>query len=270
MGTRSLKIPDGFVLHKRGRVRLLFDVDTVPDESLECFENLPALLGRLPAKTSRSRHMGTVWELPPQSWFSGTLVARQYVHGGLFGDLTGPLRTLFLDPAPMTNELRIAVHLSACGVPASRPMVLRLENRCGPFFNAILVSEKIPGAINLLQLSRLGLQGELNLSASSRANLLEGVAGVIADMHESRVCHGDLNLKNMLVRASDDRIDKVYIIDFKKATLCDEAVSLRKGLSNIHRLWRSVEKWPESADFFRPEDRSMLVKLYRNAREMYG
>ncbi len=267
MGRKTGERSGAFSLHRSGRIRIFYDDRLLPGKSLAFFERLPEKIRPLPARRSRSVRMESIWELEPQSWFPRNMIARQHVHGGICGRLAGPLRTLFIDPAPMTGELQIARHLLRCGLPVSRPLVLRLENKAGPFFTAILVSEKIEGVMNLLQACRLIREGDLTFTASARRRLLENAAAAIARMHENRVCHGDLNLKNMLVRIKDRKIgEKIYIIDFKKAVLTDEPVPLQKGIANVRRLWRSIEKWPDSAAVFGPPDRTALMELYRARR----
>ncbi len=267
MPKNAVREPDGFAYHESGRVRLFYDNRLLPAESAEFFEKLPELLGNLPAKKSRSRRMKSIWELEAQDWFPHGMMARQYVHGGVFGLAAGPLRTFFIDPSPMTAELQTASHLLRRGVRTSRPLVLRLEYGIGPFFSAILVSEKIVGVLNILQLCSRVVEGSLDFGPAARHRLLKNTAGSIAQMHANRVYHGDLNLKNVMIRVDGGRIsDEVYLIDFKKAVLCDAPVPAEKGVSNLNRLWRSMRKWPDSAAVFPPEDRTALLESYGNAR----
>ncbi len=254
------------MLHESGGIRIFYDERLLSEDSLPHLEELPELLRRLPAQRSRSRHMNSVWELDAQDWFPHAMIARQHVHGGIIGGIAGPLRTLFLDPAPMIRELQIARHLLHAGIPASRPLALRLRQTAGPFFTAMLVSEEIGGAVDLLRLCRLTQEGDLKLPAPARRKLLEKTAVLIAGMHDNRVYHGDLNLKNILVSLEGREVgDEIYIIDFKKAKLC-RSISVQKGMKNVNRLWRSIRKWRESAAVFKPADHGVLKELYSDAR----
>lgn len=260
-------LQERFECSERGRIKLVYNPRLVTSGGLAFLETLPQLLRDMPAHSSRAPGLGTVWELPPQEGLPMATVARQYVHGGFCGRSLGALRVLFPGPGPMLRELCIATHLIDCGVPASNPVALRLERKAGPLLTAMLVTEKIGGALNLLQLCQRISAGYFSLTGNSKRHLLERIASLAAAMHEAGVFHGDLNLKNILVRFGEkwESGEEFYVIDFKKAHLTGP-VEPEKGVRNLRRLWRSVRKWPDSAAVFGPEDLRTLLNRYRSIR----
>lgn len=85
-------------------------------------------------------------------------------------------------------------------------------------------------------------------------------------MHRRGVYHGDLNLKNILVRQETDEI-KSYIIDFDKASLYLGAVPANKAEKNLRRLYRSACKLDPQKRWFPQKDWDLLLRLYAEAEE---
>ena len=242
--------------YDEGAVVLYADPRRVPLEGVRELFGLPDVLRALQGISSRSKGRETVWRWAP-AWFgAGRLVVRQFAHGGLLGPLWG---TMFWSRRPMLRELQIAMHALSRGVPTCRPIALRLEKAAGFLFRAHYLTEEIPEARNLLELCR-NKGGESRWPPVRRQRLAYTVARVLASMHDAGICHGDLNLKNLLV-AERDREDLVYVIDLKKARLKDR-VSLRERLRNLKRLDRSVVKWPESRRGITVFDRIRTLRAY--------
>lgn len=242
----------------RGRTELTVDADLVPPKGQEQLLDLPTVLEGLPGTDSRARGRNTVWRWNP-TWHPGTLVARQFAHGGLLRHLWG---TLFLSSRPMRRELRIARHAHAAGLPTCRPVALRLERVFGPLLHAHYVTEEIPHAPNLLAFCREGRPGDLD--ARGRHRLARALAETLAQMHAAGIDHGDLNLKNLLIRCDHNPL-RVAVIDFKKARL-RPTVDLRTGLRNLVRLDRSVVKWSASRQEIQLTDRLRVLRHYLRIR----
>jgi hypothetical protein len=242
----------------QGRTELTVDTDLVPAKGHKQLLDLPTILEDLPGAESRARGRTTLWRWNP-AWHHGTLVIRQFAHGGLLRHLGG---TLFLSSRPMRRELRIARHARACGLRTCRPVALRLERVFGPFLEAHYVTEEIPHAPNLLQFCRDGRTGDLG--AKERQELAREVSETLVQMHKAGIDHGDLNLKNLLILA-DQTPPHVAVIDFKKARL-GPTVDLRKGLRNLVRLDRSVVKWSASRQQIHLTDRLRVLRHYLRLR----
>ena len=240
-------------LHAQGRVTLHADGALTPPEGIEDLFALPRVLSGLPGAPSRSPGRATLWRWQP-SWSGGrSLIVRQFVHGGLLGRLRG---AMFLSRRAMLRELSVALHALAHGVPTCRPVALRLEQVRGPLLRAHYVTLEVPEAQNLLEFCRsMG-----DCAPARRQALAAAIARVLAAMHGAGICHGDLNLKNLLVARRAGGLD-VYVIDFKKAQLIDP-VPPSARLRNLVRLDRSVVKWRASRRAVTLYDRLRVLRAY--------
>jgi TP53 regulating kinase-like protein len=218
--------------------------------------DLPAILEGVEGRSSRLPGIITSWLWQPP-WHDGPgLMVRQYAHGGLWGRLAG---TLFCGKGRMLDELRLTMRALRCGVPTAPPVAVRVERVGGPFLRAHYVSERILETTNLLDFFA-GLDAEGPLPTEQGGRLAAGVADAVARMHDAGILHGDLNLKNLLVRDAFDE-PQVFLVDFDRARLVGD-LSLRQRLANLLRLDRSVMKWAASRRAVGPKDRLRLLRAY--------
>ncbi|MFO7957312.1 MAG: lipopolysaccharide kinase InaA family protein [Candidatus Brocadiia bacterium] len=242
-------------LSTMGSVKLYLNPTCAADLPLEELGRLPDLVADLSGRPTRQAGRDTCWEWHPD-WYDGPgLVVRQYVHGGLLGPLFG---SLFMGEKRMLREFRTALHAVDRGVATARPVALRVEPVFGPVVRAHFVSELIQGARNLLDVCA-DLRGESGTDPP-RAHAARAVAGSIADLHDAGILHGDLNLKNILLRGLPDR-PEVFIIDFDRARVLPE-LALDQRMRNLERLDRSVVKWADSRAVIRPLDRVRVLRRY--------
>ena len=251
----------------KGGVVVWADPDVVPRAAVGELFALPMVLDPLRGTASRAAALRTLWRWSPQ-WLAarrtvGRLVVRQYAHGGLWGRLLGRHAALFCTSRPMLRELQVALHARQQGVPTARPVALRIQKKFGLLLTAQYVTEEIPEARDLLELSHL-VQTGASCPAPARQAIARAVAAALAALHAAGIRHGDLNLKNLLVseRHSPPR---AYVIDFKKARLQRE-VSLQEGLAGLVRLDRSVLKWSASRNLITVADRLRVLREYVRLR----
>jgi tRNA A-37 threonylcarbamoyl transferase component Bud32 len=238
-----------------GPVKLYVNPTCAADLPLEELGRLPDAISGLSGRPTRQAGRNTCWEWHPE-WYDGPgLVVRQYVHGGLLGPLFG---SLFMGEKRMLREFRAALHAVDNGVPTARPVAVRVEPVLGPLVRAHFVSELIPGARNLLDVCA-DLRAEAGTEAR-RAGAARAVAECIADLHDAGILHGDLNLKNVLLRGLPDR-PEVFIIDFDRARVLPE-LTLDDRMRNLVRLDRSVMKWADSRAVIRRLDRVRVLRHY--------
>jgi hypothetical protein len=245
---------EDFIHRASGPVELRIDPSLVPPEGQDQLMDLPRIIKELRGTDSRARGRVTVWRWNP-AWYSGTLIIRQFAHGGMLGRLWG---TLFLSSRSMRRELHIARHALDSGLQTCRPVALRLEKVVGPLLRAHYVTAEIPNAPNLLEFCRSGAAHKLQ--AHERQHLAAAVARTLARMHAIGIDHGDLNLKNLLV-LRNQQPHEVAVIDFKKARL-RSSMDLKAGLQNLLRLDRSVIKWPGSRRQINLTDRLRVLRDY--------
>ena len=97
------------------------------------------------------------------------------------------------------------------GIPTAR-LVAFGERRASLFRReGMLVTEEVPGAIDLLSLMT-GADAKRTLGNRSWTDaLVSGLAGTVSLLHANNFFHGDLKWRNILVRK--DQPSKVFLID---------------------------------------------------------
>lgn len=154
------------------------------------------------------------------------LVIRRNRHGGLLGFLLGDL---FLDRDRVHKELLLLWRLRRAEVPTLVP-VASIGKRIGPFWKQFLITEYLQGARDMLSFLRTTGDRQRRLTVIQRAG------EVISRMHDLGIYHGDLQLKNLLVRG-----EEVFVIDLDKSKQM-VPLPMRMRFRNLLRLMRSVEK----------------------------
>ncbi|MGL5290790.1 MAG: 3-deoxy-D-manno-octulosonic acid kinase [Vibrionaceae bacterium] len=191
-----------------------------------------------------SRGRGVTWFVQTQTV---PAVLRHYRRGGLFGKMvqdsyffTGFSRTR------VAKEFALLQYLREKGLPVPRPIAARAQ-RCGAFYRADILLEKIPFAHDLVSV----LKG-----APLERAVYQQIGQVIRKLHDASVCHTDLNIHNILL----DSRGQCWLIDFDKC-------GVRKGqswkLNNLARLKRSfVKECAREAIFWQPSDWQALLAGY--------
>ncbi|MFW6119083.1 MAG: lipopolysaccharide kinase InaA family protein [Planctomycetota bacterium] len=242
-------------LSTAGSSKLYLNPTCATDLPLEELGRLPDIVSELPGHSTRQAGRDTCWEWHPE-WYDGAgLMVRQYVHGGLLGPLFG---SLFMGETRMLREFRTALCAVDRGVATARPVALRVEHVLGPLVRAHFVSELVQDARNLLDVCA-DLRNESGTEAR-RARAVRAVAECIADLHDAGILHGDLNLKNILLRGLPDR-PEAFIIDFDRARVLPD-LTLDQRMRNLVRLDRSVVKWADSRAVIRLSDRLRVLRCY--------
>jgi 3-deoxy-D-manno-octulosonic acid kinase len=219
-------IPAGFITKRDRRGRLL-----VVRESLQsslAIDTVCDLAG--PVSSYRGRQQLRCLRLADGE----RALIRSYHHGGLFRAIT---KTLFFTwpPRPL-RELAIAEELYRRGVPTVEPCATCIEPLWGPVYRGWFITRELTGARDLWET----LSGSYVRGFDSAA-ILRAAAQAIRLLHREGVYHGDLNLKNILVRREDSGL-KGYVIDFDRATLFLGELPRPLVERNISRLRRSARK----------------------------
>lgn len=188
-----------------------------------------------------------------------TALVRSYHHGGMLRYFTG--QCFFTWPPRPFKELALTEEVRRRGIPTLEVLGAWVERVWGPFYRGWLLSRELTGGQDLWAALRSGLY----VGAASKS-LLQAIARGLRTMHKRGVYHGDLNLKNILVRREKDEI-KSYIIDFDKAKLFLTAVPPYKAEKNLRRLYRSARKLDPRRRWLRQEDWDLLVRFYAEAEE---
>jgi tRNA A-37 threonylcarbamoyl transferase component Bud32 len=132
--------------------------------------------------------------------------ARRYYVKRYHGLGKKPLKRLLATPR-VQLEWENLLHFAEWGIPTARVVAHGLERQGGLFVRGALITEEIPGTVDLARLAR---SGDPRLKSQSwRDGVSAQVADIARRMHARRFAHGDLKWRNLLV----DAAGKVFLID---------------------------------------------------------
>jgi tRNA A-37 threonylcarbamoyl transferase component Bud32 len=188
-----------------------------------------------------------------------TALVRAYRHGGVLRRLTGDF--FFTWPPRPFRELVLTEEVRRRGVPTVEIFAACVERIWGPFYRGWLITRELRGADDLWA----ALQSDLYVGTAGRS-LLQAVAQSLRKLHRQGVYHGDLNLRNILVRREAEEI-RSYIIDFDKAKLFPREVSPERARRNMSRLLRSVCKLDPQRRHLSEKDWELFIRFYQEVRE---
>ncbi len=127
--------------------------------------------------------------------------------------LRGMLRGTFLGADKARLEFNALHELRLRGVPAVRP-IAHGQRRLGHFLvAAFLITEEVPGAVNLTSFALDREHGLVRLGFLERRMLITTLARAIAAMHAEGYSHGNLYWRNILVRVGVDGAPEFFFVD---------------------------------------------------------
>lgn len=158
-------------------------------------------------------------------------VAKRARHGGAARVLGG----LYLGCRRIVDTLISAVRLRQAGVPTPSVVAAGWRRVLGPLHAHALVTETVPGGVNLQTALASGmstLERRAALGASGRA---------VRAMHDAGFLHADLNLANLVLERTSVG-SRAHIVDLDRGTFAGSLTTAQRR-SNLDRLLRSWEKW---------------------------
>lgn len=204
-----------------GNSRIWFDGSLLKENATDCF-NIE-YWKKMKAVTGFATGRGKTWFVQ-----TTTLPAalRHYFRGGF---ISKALKDSYFftgwENTRSWQEFTLLLYLREKGLAVPRPIAARAIKR-GCCYQADLLVEKIDNAKDLVKV----LTDEALTPLQYRA-----VGQLIRQLHDTGVCHSDLNIHNILL----DEQGKYWLIDFDKC-------GLKKGNSwkkdNLNRLLRSFQK----------------------------
>jgi Lipopolysaccharide kinase (Kdo/WaaP) family len=183
-----------------------------------------------------------------------TALIRRYQHGGFFRGLTGAW--FFSWPPRPFRELAITEELRRRGLRTVEVYAACVGPTKGPFYRGWLVTRQLSHAEDLWSALQSGLVGRIGLRVA-----LQAVAESVRAMHREGVYHGDLNLKNILLRLENGTVAG-YIIDFDKAKLFLGQLPPELAKKNLARLLRSARKLDPEQKYLPAAAWNEFVSLY--------
>jgi len=160
-------------------------------------------------------------------------------------------------------EFRLLNEMRALGLPAVRPVAHGVR-RIGHFVAAcFLITEEVPGAVNLTTFAREVASGRQPLDFAQRVALVRRLAQQVAAIHAAGFAHGQLFWRNVLVRPDPSGEPEFFFLDVRP----------RRGK---RRLGRPVTWWMEelaqleasALPFTTRVDRMRFLAEYFGARRL--
>jgi hypothetical protein len=158
-------------------------------------------------------------------------VAKRARHGGAARVLGG----LYLGCRRVVRTLHFAAQLREAGVSTPSVIAAGWRRVLGPLHAHALVTEMIPGGINL----QTALASRI--SVLERRSLLGAAGRAVKAMHDAGFLHADLNLANLVLERTPDG-PRVHVVDLDRGTL-ETGLTPAQRRGNLERLFRSWEKW---------------------------
>jgi 3-deoxy-D-manno-octulosonic acid kinase len=163
-------------------------------------------------------------------------VVRHLTHGGLLGRFTGDRFARSDLPRPF-NELIVAHSLRECGV--ATPLVVAACVFDSRFcYRGEIVREEVAGARDLAEILYGRPEGE-----KTRLPAMAAAGALVGQFHRAGLIHTDLNLKNILINATDGHM-RAHIIDLEKSRLSSH-LGTRNRNSMLVRMRRSASRFEE-------------------------
>lgn len=226
-----------------GGVHVLFDADLITAPDAAFFDHARWRAGGAVLAEAAGRGAACIF-----SHGGRTFVLRHYRRGGLAARISAD-RYLWtgLERTRAWREWKLLAWMHAEELPVPRPVAARVQ-RLGGCYRADLVTLYLQGTVPLAD----ALAGRALSKDEWR-----GIGAAIARLHRARVCHADLNARNILLGESGE----VHLIDFDRARR-RAAGGWREA--NLARLRRSLDKFmaADGTLFFEDADWRALVSGY--------
>jgi Lipopolysaccharide kinase (Kdo/WaaP) family len=138
------------------------------------------------------------------------------------------------------RELAVANEARLRGIPIAEPLGAVIESVAPGFYRSAFITRALSG-MTLWEFLRA------DDDATVRAHVVELARRAVDTMHDAGLMHADLNLHNLFVGNSGERMTAV-ILDLDKARLFNGALPSAHRRANFARLARSARKLdPDSA-----------------------
>lgn len=222
------EVPDGFVIRERSTRRVYLAESHATD--LEALGFVDGTSTHAPVATLHGRLSHQVFVLP------GSQVRVLWKRCGRGGLMEPILRDRYLRVDRFFEELRLIRRARDAGLPVAEMLALAVSESTSGWHRVETIYRVVDGAVDVA----VALASR-TLDPASRRSLLREVAATLRRFHGHGFLHGDLNVKNILWRATPAGGFDVTLIDLDP---CTGALSARRATPqrNLLRLFRSYYK----------------------------
>ena len=190
------------------------------------------------------------------------MMIRRYMHGGLFAPIG---REFYFGPSRAVTELTVAEAARRGGVKTATAIGVFCEQVQGPLWRLAYLSSEVSDSEDLVHYCCRLADYPAETAAMEKRGVICEAARQIRKMHDLGIMHGDLHLKNLLLRRRESDTPEVYVIDFDRAAL-GPAIDTGMRLRNLKRLARSVRKVRVADAVLTAWDRLRFLRTYLHGR----
>jgi tRNA A-37 threonylcarbamoyl transferase component Bud32 len=183
-------------------------------------------------------------------------VVRHYRRGGILGPL---LRDTYFGRERFLAEVRVSEWARSHGVPTAEVLAMRSQRTGLGLYRGDLITREIEGSQDMDRYLRALLEKEPSQLAR-RKETVRSVALLLQGMHRAGLYHADLNLKNIVIRFTQQGVNS-YVIDLDRARVIRPLHS-RLRIRNLVRLYRSLDKQGYLDGVIRTRDVLEFVRVY--------
>jgi len=253
---QSAAYPLGFVLISRGRTTI-----AVREEYRELLlnqgiESPEKLIDAHPKGIAAHTGRGINPSIPIQGRDQEKMVIRKYRRGGV---LRFFLPDVYWGGHRPFRELCVTAEALQRGIPTVSVLAAVTEQVAGPLYRGYLISRELPSSRDLPDVLKSLAMSPAHERFTKKRAILTQVAQAVSSMHDRGFYHGDLNLKNILLKAHHE--DTVYILDWDKSWY-KEKLSQTERSRNVLRFCRSMTKLKEKGLPFTERDQLFFLRAY--------
>lgn len=245
-----------FHLVREGRTQILFDShfhDWPQDMGIG---NVERIVEKSHIDPNRGGRQG-LRVFCPDGRGAHRFVIRHYAHGGLLRRIMGDR---FLLGSRPFREMTLTDEVRRRGIPTLRVVAAIRYRDPWPFYRGDLITTEIPSSKDMVCFLLCRPPIPSREETALRHEVVRQAGRAVRVMHSQGVCHGDLNLKNLLVQTGPQG-PQVYVIDFDRSRIL-KRLSLRRRMKNLLRLNRSVEKWKAKGARISYTDKARFFQAY--------
>lgn len=214
----------------------------------------------LQAEDAAPRGRGELLKVPLDRTGREYALVRHYRRGGFLGRFLGDR---YCGAGRFFEEARITEKARSLGIATPEVLAVRAEKVGWGWYRGDLVTRQISGSRDLDDYLATWRWRGIGPGDPQRGTILRKLAELLRRMHDAGIVHGDLNVKNLLLRIEPEGGEAIqaFVVDLDKARILP-TVPARLRAENILRLYRSLEKQGFAGSLVGRRDRMGFVRAY--------